>query len=210
MNEMTQERKDLQALADRLKTFTVPELCDGAVNPRVMHHQIKPWIGRSKIAGPAVTVDVPSGEGKLVGEVIHQLSEGDILVVSGKGNCEYSYWGDHRSVCASCKKAAGVVIDGAFRDLEGCEEAAFPIFAKGLCCRTAAKTGEGTVQVPVECGGVLVHPGDLVVADVNGVIVLAPKEAEAVMERALKKRVAQEQVMQEMKRTGKVITRILI
>lgn len=197
-------------LLKRLKTFYVPELCDGSENPQVMHHEIKPRVNRKPIAGTAVTVDVPSGEGKIVAEAIHTLSEGDVLVVSGKGNCEFSYWGDHRSICAGMKQAEGVVIDGAFRDLEGCEKAGFPVYAKALTCRTAAKTGEGKIQVPVLCGGVTVNPGDLIIGDVNGVIVMRPDEAEAVMERAMKKRTAQEKVLEEMRWSGKVITQMKV
>ncbi len=100
--------------------------------------------------------------------------------------------------------AEGVVIDGAFRDLEDCERAGFPIYAKGLTCGTAAKSGAGAINVPVSCGGVCVNPGDLIIGDVNGVCVLRPDEAEAVMERAMKKRILQEKVIQEMRQTGVV------
>lgn len=103
-------------LIERLRAFTTPELCDGAGLYHSMDYQIKPWIGRTKIVGPAVTVDVPRGEGDIVADAILELEEGDVLVVAGKGNCDCSYWGDHRSICAVMMKAEGVVIDGAFRD----------------------------------------------------------------------------------------------
>lgn len=148
-------------LIERLRAFTTPELCDGAGLYHSMDYRIKPWIGRTKIVGPAVTVDVPSGEGDIVADAILELQEGDVLVVAGKGNCDCSYWGDHRSICAGLMKAEGVVIDGAFRDLEGCEESGFPIYAKGLTCGTAAKSGAGAINVPVSCGGVCVRPGDV-------------------------------------------------
>lgn len=195
-------------LIEKLKSFTTPELCDGAGLYHSMHWQIKPWIGRMKICGPAVTVDVPSGEGSIVADAILSLSEGDVLVVAGKGNCECSYWGDHRSISASMMKASGVVIDGAFRDLEGCEEAGFPVYAKGLTCGTAGKSGAGKINVPVSCAGVMVNPGDIIVGDVNGVIVIRPEEAEEIMERALEKRNRQESVIAMMKKTGKVIPKI--
>ena len=195
-------------LIRRLKEFTTPELCDGAGLYHAMHWQVKPRIGRTKICGPAVTVDVPSGEGGIVADAILKLSEGDILVIAGKGNCDCSYWGDHRSICAAMQKAAGVVIDGAFRDLEGCEEAGFPVYAKGLTCGTAGKSGAGAINVPVSCAGVMVEPGDLIVGDCNGVIVLKPEEAEGVMERALDKRTRQEYVIAEMQRTGKVMPKV--
>ena len=193
-----------QELVRRLLGFTTPELCDGA-GPlyRAMDYHIKPRVGRVKIAGPALTVDVPAGEGKIIVDAIEQARPGDVIVIAGKGCCNSSYWGDHRSLCAKLVGAAGVVVDGAFRDLEGCEEVGFPVFARALCCGTAAKGGQGAINVEVSCGGVTVRPGDLIVGDVNGVIVLRPEEAEGVMERALKKRAAQDAALEEMKRTGK-------
>ncbi len=202
------KKESLEQMIDKLKSFTTPELCDGAGLYHSMDWQIKPWVGDKKICGPAVTVDVPSGEGGIVADAILKLKEGSILVVAGKGNCGCSYWGDHRSICASRMKAAGVVIDGAFRDVEGCEEAGFPIFARGLTCGTAGKSGIGAINIPVSCGGVMVNPGDIIVGDRNGVIVLRPEEAEEVMERAQDKRIRQEAVIKRMKETGEVIPKI--
>lgn len=195
-------------LIAKLRGFTTPELCDGAEVYHVMDHHISHRVGKSRVVGTAVTVDVPSGEGGLVADAILQLEEGDVLVVSGKGNCACSYWGDHRSICAAMMKAEAVVIDGAFRDIDGCEEAGFPIFARGLTCGTAQKSGEGKINVPVSCGGVTVYPGDFIIGDRNGVCVLRPEEAEAVMERAMDKRTRQEATIEEMKRTGRVLTKV--
>ena len=91
-------------LIERLRRFTTPEICDGAGLYHSMEYRIKPWIGRTKIMGPAVTVDVPSGEGSIVSDAISELQEGDVLVIAGKGNCDCSYWGDHRSICASLRR----------------------------------------------------------------------------------------------------------
>ena len=155
--------KKIEELVRHLREFTTPELCDGAGLYHSMSYQIKQRIGRKKIVGPAVTVDVPSGEGAIVADAILKLEPGSVLVVAGKGNCDCSYWGDHRSICADMMGAEGVVIDGAFRDLEDCERAGFPIYAKGLTCGTAAKSGAGAINVPVSCGGVCVNPGDLII-----------------------------------------------
>lgn len=200
--------KSTEEMIEKLKQFTTPELCDGAGLYRSMDWQIKPRAGRRRICGPAVTVDVPSGEGGIVGDAILKLKKGNVLVVAGKGNCSCSYWGDHRSICAAMMEAEGVVIDGAFRDVEGCEEAGFPVFAKGLTCGTAGKGGAGAINIPVSCGGVTVNPGDMIVGDRNGVVVIRPEEAREVMKRALDKRVRQEAVIRRMKKTGQVIPRI--
>ena len=195
-------------LFERLREFTVPELCDGAGVFSAMDYHIKPWIGRTKIVGRALTVKVPAGEGAIVSRAIELAGEGDVIVIAGQGVCQCSYWGDHRSLCARLQGAAGVVIDGAFRDLEGCEEAGFPVFARVLTCGTAQKTGEGQINVPVSCAGVAVNPGDFIVGDVNGVCVIPRDQAETVLERAAKKVAAQKRAAEEMERTGKAVTRI--
>lgn len=196
-------------LLEALVPYTVPELCDGMKEFRIMDWNIKPWIGRKKIVGYALTVDVPSGEGAKVVEAIEKGEKGDVIVIAGKGNCGLSYWGDHRSLCARQKGIEGVVIDGAFRDLEGCEEEEFPIYAKALTCRTAGKTGEGEIGVPVVCGGVSVYPGDIIVADVNGVCVIRPEEVFGILERTKQKVEAERYTRMEMERTGTVIPRVI-
>ena len=195
-------------LFERLREFTVPELCDGAGVFSAMDYHVKPWIGRTKIVGRALTVKVPAGEGAIVSRAIELAGEGDVIVIAGQGVCQCSYWGDHRSLCARLQGATGVVIDGAFRDLEGCEEAGFPVFARALTCGTAQKTGEGQINVPVSCAGVAVNPGDFIVGDVNGVCVIPRDQAETVLERAAKKVAAQKRAAEEMERTGKAVTRI--
>ena len=173
-----------------------------------MDYHIKPWTGRTKIVGRALTVKVPAGEGAIVSRAIELAGDGDVIVIAGQGVCQCSYWGDHRSLCARLQGAEGVVIDGAFRDLEGCEEAGFPVFARALTCGTAQKTGEGQINVPVSCAGVAVNPGDFIVGDVNGVCVIPRDQAETVLERAAKKVAAQKRAAEEMERTGKAVTRI--
>ncbi|MBR1672344.1 MAG: RraA family protein [Fretibacterium sp.] len=203
---MTEDK--IRELLQKLAKFSTPELCDGAGLYHSMSHQIQRYIGKNTIAGTAVTVDVPSGEGGIVADAILHLHEGNILVIAGKGNCDCSYWGDHRSICAAMLRAEGVVIDGAFRDIEGCREAGFPIFARGVTCGTALKSGVGAINIPVSCGGVTVNPGDFIIADLNGVCVLRPEEAEPVMERALDKRLRQEATIAEMRETGIILPKV--
>lgn len=205
--KLTQE--ETRALVEKLRGFTTPELCDGMGVYRSMDYHIKPRAGREKIVGTAFTVDVPSGEGGIIADAILQLKEGDVMVIAGKGNCASSYWGDHRSICAKLMKAEAVIIDGACRDIEGCEEADFPLFARGITCGTAGKSGAGRIGVTVSCGGVSVSPGDLVVGDRNGVVVLRPEEAEAVMDAALDKRLRQDETIRIMRETGEILTKII-
>lgn len=206
-NRISSENK--RETIEKLRGFTTPELCDGMGLFRSMDYHIKHRAGAERFVGTAFTVDVPAGEGGIVADAILELQEGDVMVIAGKGHCASSYWGDHRSICAKLMKAEAVVIDGACRDIEGCEEADFPMFARGITCGTGTKTGEGRIGVPVECGGVTVNPGDFIVGDRNGVVVLRPEEVERVLEKALDKRTRQEKTIRLMQETGRVITKVL-
>lgn len=95
-----------------------------------MDYHIKPRISEKRIVGPALTVDVPEDDGGFIPTAIEALEAGQVLVIAGKGFSSSSYWGDHRSLCAQMKGAEGVVIDGLFRDLEGCREIGLPIFSE--------------------------------------------------------------------------------
>lgn len=202
--------KEIQEIIEELRQFSTPELCDGAVAYKVMDYQIKPRVNEKKIVGPAVTVQVPTGVSGFIPDAILKLNPGDVLVIAGQGYCGGSYWGGHRSLCARMKGAEGVIIDGAFRDLEGCREVGLPVYARGIIPGSARKESIGQVNVPVVCGGVEVHPGDLIAADENGVCVIRPDMARSVMDQARKKIAAEKDTIEEMKRTGKILPRVLI
>lgn len=200
----------VKELIEQLRGYSVPELCDGAgLFYNTMDWHIKPMVTEKKIVGRALTVKVPVNEAAIVTNAIEQAQAGDIIVIAAQGNCQSSCWGDHRSYCARFQGLEGVVIDGAFRDLEGCEKIGFPVYARAVTPGTAGKSGAGALQVPVVCGGVTVNPGDLIVGDRNGVCVIPPQDAAGIMERALRKREAQEWTIREMERTGKVLPRVI-
>ena len=184
----------MKELIEKLRTFTVPELCDGCADPNVMDYRIKPAFGTPHICGRAVTLDIPEGIAGKVPDAIMELKEGDILVIAGKGWQKSAYWGDHRSVCAKMLGAEGVIIDGLYRDKEGCEAAGLPVFALGLCARSSLQKQEGQINIPVECAGAAVSPGDIICADQNGVIVMHPEDAEDIMAKAAAKMALQEEL----------------
>ena len=195
----------LKSIIEQLREFTTSELCDGAIDYHTMDYHIKRRVSDKKIVGPAFTVNPPKGVSGIIPDAILAMNPGEVMVVAGKECCNHSYWGDHRSICASMKGLEGVVIDGAFRDLEGCMEVGFPIFARNVTPGSCAKAAEGELNVPILCGGVEVCPGDLIVGDCNGIIVIKPEEAELVMERARKKIAAQNAVIERMRQTGEIL-----
>lgn len=200
----------LKSIIEQLREFTTSELCDGAIDYHTMDYHIKRRVSDKKIVGPAFTVNPPKGVSGIIPDAILAMNLGEVMVVAGKECCNHSYWGDHRSICASMKGLEGVVIDGAFRDLEGCMEVGFPIFARSVTPGSCAKAAEGELNVPILCGGVEVCPGDLIVGDCNGIIVIKPEEAELVMERARKKIAAQNAVIEKMRQTGEILPRVKV
>lgn len=200
----------LKSIIEQLREFTTSELCDGAIDYHTMDYHIKRRVSDKKIVGPAFTVDPPKGVSGIIPDAILAMNPGEVMVVAGKECCNHSYWGDHRSICASMKGLEGVVIDGAFRDLEGCMEVGFPIFARSVTPGSCAKAAEGELNVPILCGGVEVCPGDLIVGDCNGIIVIKLEEAELVMERARKKIAAQNAVIERMRQTGEILPRVKV
>ena len=101
------------------------------------------------------------------------------------------------------------MIDGAFRDKEGCEEAGVPIFARCVVPGSAGKCQQGKLNTTVVCGGAEVNPGDYIVADVNGVVVIRPDEVESVMKNAEAKIAAEKSTIQKMEETGEILPRII-
>lgn len=200
---------DIEAAIAGLRDFSTPELCDGMGEFRAMDASIKPRAAYRPIVGPALTVEVPEGEGAIVADAICEAHPGEVIVVAGKGCLTRSYWGDHRSIAAGYQGVEGVVVDGAVRDVDGLGDAGLPVFAAGVFPGTAAKTGAGALRVTVTCAGVTVRPGDLVVADRNGVVVLRPEEVAATLERARAKRDAQAHTVAEMRRRGVALPKIV-
>ena len=191
-------KKTIQQLVEELRGFSTSELCDGV------------GAGKYQTMDYHIHQMVTIGISGLVPDGILKIQKGEVMVIAGKGYCQGSYWGDHRSICASMKGVEGVVIDGAFRDLEGCREAGMPIYARAVTPGSAGKEALGELNVPVMCGGVMIRPGDIIVADCNGVLVLKPEEAEGVMERARKKIQAEEKTIRQMKETGEILPRVIM
>lgn len=200
-----------EQIIEKLKQFTTSELCDGFGDGRyrTMNYHIKRQITDKNIVGRAYPVDVPYGISGIIPNAILDAKPGDVIVVAGKSFCKGSFWGDHRSICAKKVGLAGVVIDGAFRDKEGCEEAGFPIFARCVVPGSAGKCQQGNLNVPVVCGGAEVNPGDYIVGDINGVVVIRPNEVESVIKNAEEKIAAENATIQKMEETGEILPRVI-
>jgi 4-hydroxy-4-methyl-2-oxoglutarate aldolase len=139
-----------------------------------------------RIAGPAVTVRAPGMDGTIVGYALGQVRRGDVLVIDRAGDHRHAAFGG--LVAYACKIAglAGVIIDGVATDIGEVRQYCVPLWCRGLSAVTTKRIGlAGEFCVPVSCGGVAVNPGDVIIADECGIVVLDRAEAEAAAERAI-------------------------
>ena len=152
---------------------------------------------KKKIAGAAFPVEIPAGVSGIIPDALMEIGPGQVLVIAAQGFTRQSCWGDYRSFCAKMRHVEGVVIDGASRDIEGCEEIGVPIFARGVVPRAGGKARDGRVNVAV----------DIIVGDADGVVVVRPEEAEEIMARARKKSETEAAAIKRMEETGEVLPR---
>lgn len=146
---------------------------------------IKPLDPRSRIAGPAFTVDMRPADNLMLHYALLKARPGDVLVADAKGFVEAGPWGDVLTAQAVKLGLAGLVIHGAVRDARVIVEAGFAVFCRGLSIKGTGKQQPGRVNVPVCIGDVMIHPGDIVVGDGDGVAIVARDRVDEVIASAL-------------------------
>lgn len=151
----------------------------GAVGLQRYHQDVN-----ISICGPAITVKARPGDNLMIHKALEQAKPGDVVVIDGGGDVAQALIGGLIRTTALTKKIAGFVVDGAIRDLAEWADGQMPVFAKAHTHRGPDKSGPGEVNVAIACAGLVVNPGDLLLADSDGVLAISPAEAESVLLRA--------------------------
>lgn len=159
-----------------------------------MDARLKP-INEVALLGTAVTVKVRSGDNLMIHRALDMAQPGDVVVVDGQGDLSRALVGELMLCQAVQRKLAGLIIDGAIRDLAALRKLPIAIYAAGATPNGPFKYGPGEVNVPISCGGIVVHPGDILVGDADGVVVVRPQEADALARKAAAKAQSEQQTL---------------
>ncbi|MEY3671928.1 MAG: dimethylmenaquinone methyltransferase MenG [Pseudomonadota bacterium] len=181
----------------RARQFQAAILCDVAGRRGTMDARIRALSPAMTVCGPAYTVEVRPGDNLMFHVALAVAKTGDVIVVDGKADSTCALFGDLMVTQGAAAKLGGFVVDAASRDTAELAQGDFPIFAAGTNPCGPTKGLPGRLSIPVSVGGVVVNPGDLVVGDIDGVVVIPRAEVDAVLEAAEKKVAAEAQRIKE-------------
>ncbi len=198
-------RLDMQrpskTLTQGLAAFPTPDISDllnrlYAVDARI--HCLTPKT--PQLCGPACTVRVFPGDNLMVHKVLDVAQPGDVVIIDAGASTSNAVLGDIICTKASHRGIAGFIVDGMVRDLPGIEEVKMPVFARGTTPVGPLHRGPGEVNYPIACGGVVTSPGDIVVADPDGIVVVPANVAEDLLERLNAQRASSETYLKAVQR----------
>lgn len=145
--------------------------------------KIRP-LNDAPLLGTAFTVKTRPGDNLLLHKAIDMAAPGDVIVVDAQGDTSNSIVGELMILWLQGRGVAGLIVDGAIRDLGAIRKMEFPVYAAGVQPKGPYKDGPGEINVPICCGGVVIKPGDILVGDADSVVVIEPKDAAEVLEKA--------------------------
>ena len=190
---ITKIKRPPKEFIEKLKFISVATVYEASGRKGFIDPKIKPIIKGIKLCGPAFTVQTVPGDNLMLHKALEKAQEGDVIVATVGGEYDYGYWGDLMSVQAKAKKLGGLAIDGCIRDSEEIIEMGFPIFSRGASIRGTIKSTLGLINYPINFGGTVVNPGDLILGDDDGMVVVRFQDCKEVLAKS-KERIQKEKI----------------
>ena len=183
------------ALVQALAAIPVANIGDNMNRICCMNARIAP-VNKAPLAGCAFTVRVRAGDNLFLHKAMDMAGEGDILVVDAQGELSYAIVGELMVAWMRRRGISGLIVDGCIRDVDALRQLTdFPVYAVGVTPNGPLKEGGGEINFPIMCGGLVVNPGDILIGDADGVVVVNPDDASSILEKARLQNVKEMQAM---------------